>query len=313
MLTSRALTLADDELHQPREGDPSWAETSWFAAQIPERNLCIWVYTLFRTNLGVLSSSIYVFGGGDGELWRQPYYRLFWHQQLPKDFTLTRYELPFGLSGGVRKPLEQFEVHYDDGAGFSVDLNFDAIHPAHAVGVTDEIGHIDQFGRVTGQLTMGGETIPIDCIEMRDRTWSPRREQRDRAWLGYSYGAVDEKTAFQSSVRRMPDGSMNTLAGFVLVDGVVHDLSGATRRVTRDADGRPVSVHLTLTGGPNGTVEIEGTVEGLLAMHTSPYFVFVSRMRWVLPNGSIAWGEDQDTWAPGMFRELILNEAGSTS
>jgi hypothetical protein len=37
-------------------------------------------------------------------------------------------------------------------------------------------------------------------------------------------------------------------------------------------------------------------------MHTSPYFVWVSMVRWTMPDGSVAWGEDQDTWSPGSWR-----------
>jgi hypothetical protein len=40
-------------------------------------------------------------------------------------------------------------------------------------------------------------------------------------------------------------------------------------------------------------------------MHTSPYFVWVSQMRWTLPDGSVAWGEDQDTWSPGELRSRM--------
>ena len=52
----------DDELHAPRALDPTWAETCWFAAQIPERKIGIWTYPLFRTNLGIMSCGVYVWG-----------------------------------------------------------------------------------------------------------------------------------------------------------------------------------------------------------------------------------------------------------
>jgi hypothetical protein len=302
------LSPRDDELHAPRALDPTWAETAWFAAQIPERQLGIWTYPLFRTNLGVMSCAIYVWGGDadtrTGELWRQPYYRLYWHQPIPDGLRLTDFELPLGLSYKVLEPLTKYEVRYRDGDAISLELTFEAIHPPHELGISGGRGHIDQLGRVTGELVLGGERMEIDCIEMRDRTWSPRRERRDGTWLSYSYGAVDTRNAFHCATRIGADREIELLGGFTLIDGVFTELRAGARTVERDRDGRPVRIHVQATDQNGRRVEATGTVESLMAMNTSPYFVFVSQVHWTLEDGREAWGEDQDTWSPGMFREL---------
>jgi hypothetical protein len=300
-----ALTDRDDDLHSPRALDPTWAETAWFAAQIPDRKLGIWTYPLFRTNLGVMSCAVYVWGEGTGELWRQPYYRQYWHQPIPDGFRLTDFELPLGLSYKMITPLTEYQIRYSDGDAISLELNFTAIHPPHELGIGGGRGHIDQLGRVTGELVLGGERMAVDCIEMRDRTWSPRRERRDGTWLSYSYGAVDGTRAFHCATRIGADRRIELLGGFTLREGVSRAVVSGERTVERDSEGRPVRIHLTCADVDGTTVDAVGTVESLMAMNTSPYFVFVSQVHWRLSDGSNAWGEDQDTWSPGMFRELL--------
>lgn len=310
MMTSR-LTAADDQLHPPRAGDPTWAETAWFAAQVPERRLGIWTYPLFRTNLGVMSTAIYVWGPEGNELWQHPYFRYYWHQPIPDGLDLRDFTTPTGLHYRCVEPLTSYEITYSDGDALSLELRFDAIHPPHELGIADDYGHIDQLGRVQGEMVLHGEKIAIDCIEMRDRTWSPRRERRDRTWLTYSYGATDERTAFHCATRVDKTGQQVLLGGYTLRDGAMHELNAGTRETERDADGRPVRVTVTTTDATGAEVHARGEVVSQLAMHTSPYFVWVSQMRWTLPDGSVAWGEDQDTWSPGELRSRLPELRGT--
>jgi hypothetical protein len=299
-----ALTPIDDELHEPRAGDPTWAETAWFAAQVPERGLGIWTYPLFRTNLGVMSCAVYVWGPGARDLFQQPYYRQYWHLPIPDGIRLSDFQLDNGLAYRRLEPLRSYEIRYADGDALSLDLRFDAIHPAHELGIRGDHGHLDQLGRVTGEMVLAGERIEIDCIEMRDRTWSPRRERREHTWLSYSYGAADDRNAFHCAARVDRELRPSLLGGFTLRDGTMRELRDGVRTTERDADGRPVRVRVRYTDATGAEVEVVGDVVSQLTMHTSPYLVFVSQMRWQLPDGRIAWGEDQDTWSPGLFRRL---------
>ena len=305
MIGVSGLSARDDELHLPRPGDFSWAETSWFAAQIPERQLCLWLYPLFRPTMNVMSCAVYVWGPGSGELWRQPYYRQYWHQPIPDGFRLTNFELPIGLAYRVIEPLSEYELRYADGDSISIELNYRSLHPPHELGISGDHGHFDQLGRVTGELVLAGEKISIDCIEMRDRTWSPRRERRDGTWLSYSYGAVDDRTAFHCATRIRSDFQVELLGGFSLSEGVVRPLVQGRRRVERDSDGRPNRIFVSGVDDAGVAVEARGEVISLLAMNTSPYFVFVSQVHWRMADGTEAWGEDQDTWSPGLLRALM--------
>jgi hypothetical protein len=304
------LTDRDDELHLPVGDDPSWAETAWFAAAIPDRGMVVWLYPLFRTSLGVLSCSVWVWAPGGTELWRQPYFRQYWHQPIPRDFSLTDFTLGTGLSYRCAEPLRKYHLRYADAsdpAALNLDLTWEAVQPPQPLGITDGHGHLDQLGRVRGEVILAGERIAVDCLEMRDRTWSPRREGREGTRLGYSYGARDGDdgvTGFHCTVRLARDGSEVFMAGFRMTGGETARLAGGHREVTRDGDGRPVAVTVTGTDAAGASFEVRGEVVSQLALHTSPYFVWVSLVRWQLPDGSAAWGEDQDTWSPGLFRRL---------
>jgi hypothetical protein len=305
--TVETLGPADDDFHPIVREPETWTETSWFCAQVPERGLGLWMYPVFRPGLGILACTIYAWGPGTTEPWELPYWRCWWHMPIPQDIQPTAFELPNGLRYAVREPMMSYSLQYDDPAGLSFELDFDAIHPPHPLGVSGGIGHLDQLGRVRGEMTLHGERIAIDCIEMRDRTWGPRREQRQETCLGYSYGATaDGSFAFHASTRLdRHTGEWKPLTGFVLDGDRRRAVESVRREVTRDERGRPVAVSLTITDDRGQPLQITGTVVSLLSHIATPFFVWVSLVRWTLPDGSEAFGEDQDTWSPGKLRSFL--------
>lgn len=305
------LTAADDRFHPPTTAEPTWAETAWFAARIPERELVVWFYPLYRPQLGVMSCAVTVFAPGHRELWELPYHRPYWHQPIPEGLAgPCDVALPNGLTYETLEPLRRYRLRYADGEAFTADLEFTALHEAHPLGVEDGRGHLDQLGRVTGHVVLHGERLEADGIEMRDRTWSPRREARERTRLGYSYGARIDGPAFHCSTKLTGGDEPVFLTGFVLdEDGGKTDLVHATREVVRDARGRPETIRLALSTADGAVREVTGEVRGQTAIVTSPYTMFVSLVRWTLPDGSLVDGEDQDTWSPSRLR-TFLREGG---
>jgi hypothetical protein len=304
---SEALGPADDAFHAPVREPETWTETSWFCAQVPERGLGLWMYPVFRPGLGILACTLYAWVPGTTEPWELPYWRCWWHMPIPAGIQPTAFELPNGLRYAVREPMTSYELSYDDPAGLSFELAFDAIHPPHPLGVGDGIGHLDQLGRVHGAMTLHGERIGIDCIEMRDRTWGPRREQRQETCLGYSYGATaGGGFAFHASTRLdRRTGEWKTMTGFVIDAEGQRPISSVRREVSRDERGRPVAIKLVLDDDRGERLEIAGTVVSLLSHIATPFFVWVSLVRWTLPDGREAFGEDQDTWSPGKLRSFL--------
>ncbi len=306
MSATEVLGPIDDRFHAPVREPETWTETSWFAAAVPERGLGIWTYPVFRPGLGILACTIYVWEPGASEPWELPYWRCWWHMPIPAGIEPTSFTLPNGLAYRTLEPMSAYAISYSGDDGVSFELDWRALHPPHPLGVADGIGHLDQLGRVQGELVLHGERIAVDCVEMRDRTWGPRRESRQATCLGYSYGAGADGFAFHASTRLdRHTGEWKLMTGFVLGRGEPRTVSAVRRRVTRDERGRPVSVQLTIVDDRGVELTAVGEVVSLLSHIATPFFVWVSLVRWRFQDGSEAFGEDQDTWSPGKLREFL--------
>jgi hypothetical protein len=300
------LTDADDHLHKPVNDDPYWTETVWFGATVPERGIGMNLYPLTRTNLGIIALGIYVWETGCEETWQLPYFRQFWHLRLPQGHDATNFSLPVGFAIERLKPMNGYRLTYADGDALAVDLTFRGLHPAEPYGVKDGYGHLDQIGRVTGEIELLGERIAIDCIDMRDRTWSPRRETSQRAHVGYTYGAISDDFGFHVSSKHAADDGEDVLtSGFLMEKGSTRPLVSGRRMVHRDERGRPTGVEIEAVDGQGRSHVFRGEVISRLAMPTTPYFCWMSVTRWTFPDGSIGYGQDHDSWAPGRLRTFL--------
>jgi hypothetical protein len=288
---------ADDGFHRPADPSPHWTETAWFGFQVPERGLAGTVYALFRPNLGVASLAVYVWDGSDHEPWRVPYGRSLWHQPLPAG-DLTDLAL-----GGLRlrclAPLARYALAYEDGPRLRLDLRYDALLPPHGVGIDAGRGHLDQPCRVTGSLVLGGETIPVDALDMRDRSWSLRDDLRS-VRASYSYAIASARDGFLAAGFEL-GGASRLVAGFLVRDGVKADLVGGTRRVVERRAGYPLRVRVSARDALGRSLEAEGRCASRLAQQATPgLFAWMSLAEWRF-DGRSAWGADQDVASPDLL------------
>lgn len=297
------LSDADDRLHAPVDDDPWWTETAWFGFAVPDEGLCGSIYQIYRTTQGVMATAVYVWTPGAEDLRELPYYRTFWHLPIPPDAHPCDNELASGLSVRTEQPLSAYRLTYDDGPELTFDLRFDAVMPAQPLHVSGGMGHLDQLGRVTGELALHGRTIPVDCIEMRDRSWTPRRETTRRTRRGYVYGATrDGADGFFVATNVPPGGGPDeSVGGWILRDGAVEPVTSGRRHVERDEQGRPRRVVVDLDAG-GAHQRWTGTVRSRLALPTSPYFAWMSLTGWTRDDGVEGWGEDHDSWSPARWR-----------
>lgn len=296
------LTAADDRLHPPASDDPWWTETAWFGFAVPERGLGGSIYQIYRSNQGVMATAVYVWEPGAEDLGELPYYRTFWHLPIPDDAQPLDNVLPSGLSVTTERPLHTYRLRYDDTDEIHLDLRFHALHPPQPFHVSGGMGHLDQLGRVHGELVLHGESIAVDCVEMRDRTWTPRRETSQRTRRGYLYGAAAEGRGFYGATSYDADRDRDdVLGGWLLRDGDVEPVQGGVREVARDDRLRPVAVRLELEVGGRRCA-FEGEVLSRLALPTTPYFAWMSIVRWRGDDGWVGWGEDHDSWSPSVLR-----------
>lgn len=301
------LTAADDRLHPPASADPWWTETAWFGFAVPAAGLCGSIYQIYRTNQGVMATAVYVWEPGREDLRQLPYHRAFWHLPIPDGAHPTDCDLPSGLTVRTEEPLHAYRLRYADGDEIALDLRFTGLLPPQPLHVSDGMGHLDQLGHVGGSLVLHGVEHEVDCVEMRDRSWTPRRETSTHTRRGYTYGATPDGTGFfvaTSVPHRHPDGEAApdaAVGGWVVADGVVTPIDAGERRVERDAEHRPARVTVEVEAG-GATRRFVGEVASRLALPTTPYFAWMSLTRWRGDDGWEAWGEDHDSWSPARWR-----------
>ena len=298
------FTPRDDNFHFAEMGDRWWmTETSWFSFCHPARRLGGWLYTMARPNIGTVAGGAWVWDGTAHLPWEVPYSANYTALRLPRDQDLSDIALPTGVSIRALEPCTRYALGFADGERCAMALEFQGVMPPRplrrAGSPFGSASHFDQFGRVTGTLTLQGEQIAIDCLAMRDRSWGPRPEHRPRK-SAYVTGIATERDAFLA-VTAWRDGVEEIAYGFLTQDGETADLASGRRTVQRDPEHGWVT-HIT----------IEGTDERgrtLRATGTRLSGITINRHSFIDNNGLIAWqitgsggtvhdghGEDQDMW-----------------
>ena len=170
--TTHMATPEDDRRHAPGPSAlPLWSESYWFPLYDPEREIAV----VFRA--GMYRKR------GDANL-----YLIVTHKgAIVHAVTEHRAALPSldgdsftiaGLRIDIERPLERFRLRYTHGAT-AFDLTWEGFSPAYKYPTppSDEFpGHIEQGGRVTGTVTLGGTDHRFDGVGHRDHSWGGERD-----------------------------------------------------------------------------------------------------------------------------------------
>ncbi len=298
-MAGQGFTERDDRFHFAELGDDWWAtETAWFSFHHPGRKLGGWLYSMARPNIGTVAGGAWVWDDGAHLPWEALYSANYSAQQLPRDQDLDDCRLPNGVSIKVLEPCRRYALGYADAGRLSVDLTFEGVMPPEpltAVGSTfGSAHHFDQFGRVTGTIVLHGESIAIDCIGMRDRTWGRRPEDRPRQ-AAYVTGAADAENGFLAVTAPKPEGDVVSY-GFLRRDGRTVGLAEGTRVVERDpVEGWITRIVLAGRDMEGRTFRATGLPVSRIVLNRHTFIDINSLIRWEL-DGAEAWGEDQDMW-----------------
>lgn len=302
-LEAWGLSPADDAFHLPND-DPWWTETAWFAWFVPERNLVGYFYPIFRPNKGIQAGGMIVYDDTAELPWELPVFDYDWHHAIPEDLDLRDARLDNGMRLRCLEPSKRFELAYE-GRDLSLSL--------HAEGVVRPLvtmaeppfnkGHIDQLCRVTGEMELFGESIPVDCIAMRDRSWGPRQDGRQPT-VGYAYGAQDPENAFLAVAVADRSQRWMITTGFLQRDGLWSRLVSGERTVQRDDEGRPVNLHIEATDESGRALSAHGEVRSRQVFTSYPsMFCWNGLVDWRF-DGARGFGEDQDVWHPRRWRRF---------
>jgi hypothetical protein len=296
------LTPDDDRFHPPASNDPWWSETCWFSFAHPEERMSGCFYPLFRPNQGVVSLAVTVWDHTAHEPWRVLYHRANWHLPLPRT-NLDRLELA-GLRYEALEPSRRYRVSYQDGDALRAELEYEGLMPAHEAGIRDGQGHIDQPCRVRGEITLRGRRIAIDHADMRDRSWSVRRDDRPTR-AAYSYGIASARESFLAMAIAAPGlggrGDVQPIVtGYLVRDGEKSGLVAGTRTIQRDGDAWPARVSIEARDALGRELRASGTPVNRFANQATPaMFAWMSLTHWDFARG--CYGQDQDIWSPDVL------------
>lgn len=299
------MTEADDCLHPALDDEPAWTETMWFAFMVPERRLLGYVYPAFKPNLGIQFGGVRINEGETEVPWEMPIYHWDHHVPMQPGLDLRAFTLPSSLSVRRTAPGGHFHLSYANDE-LTFDLQFDSVMQPMMSGSKDGAfvgnGHIDQPGRMHGELILHGERIAVDCLAMRDRGWGPRKEGR-QVQMGYMYAVASPESAFLSVSGTGRSGVDKVISGFLMRDGVWSRLASGTRSVVRDEQGRAARLEVMATDELGRTFEAQGTVESrFMSMSYASMLTWCNLVKWSF-DGQTVWGEDQDCWGPRLWRD----------
>ncbi len=299
-MTANSSSL--DRFHEPATDDRWWTETCWFSFDQPGHDLSATFYPLFRPNLGVCSLAVYLWDASAHEPWRIRYRRFLWHLAMP-DTDLTELELE-GLRYDCLEPDRRYHVMYDDGDELAVDLEYTGLRELWIASDHPKGGHTDQPCSVVGTVRLGDETIDIDCLGMRDRTWSPRSDNRRGGGTGYTYGIGSADSQFLMLTSLDGNHGAHTegvFRGYLVRDGEASPLESASRRVLSRHNGAPLELEVSGTDQAGRSFEARGRSRNTFANHATPgSFAWMSMFEWDTDDG-VVFGQDQEVWTPDML------------
>lgn len=118
--------------------------------------------------------------------------------------------------------------------------------------------HTEQFGRLSGELTIDGEVLKIDALGERDHSWGVRDWIAPSMWIWLSC-QFSERMAF--NITKLFVGHEVVDAGFIHVDGENRPITKVAVATVYDDGGGPKSIAIVLQEKDGRTHEV--TAEAL--------------------------------------------------
>ncbi len=302
-MSLKVFTAEDDQFHTPSD-DPWFTETCWFSFHVPERKMSGWLYGFLRPNLGINTSSVFIYDDScTGSPWTARYYHMQQAHPEPPVRDLTDYTFPVGYRVKVIKPAMDYHLTFDKPGVIELDMVFSAIHPAvpFQKGAFVHSMHYDQIGRVRGTILLGDERIEVDCCSIRDRSWGPRTDVRpptfDRIAYDYAGNLQDSGFCIFADQHEFGEGGTSDLTyGFWLNDGKLANLVSGTRTCERDPKELWVNrVQIDAVDEFGVQHQAIGRSVSHFLWPPSRWLTSTSFIEWAV-DGQQAWGEDQDLW-----------------
>ena len=302
------ITPGDEYFHE-RNDDPDWNESGWFSFMVPERRLSGMVYCYHRPNMGYSSGGFAAWDPSGDTYDRCVWYDLEQIMPLQTGTEMFDFSFPNGLTVACVEPLHEYRLQYKDD-GCEVDFtwrraNEPLLRPVPASQGQWGHHHYDQIGRMTGRLSVDGETIDVDGWSMRDHSWGPRKVARDQRGR-FFWAVASENDAFvlwasaAQSYDRDPVVGVpeRIVAGWYLRDGVVGTIvEGESFISERRDDGAPLADRVRATDDLGRELTAVGRAANMIIWPCYPaIYAFFTHFEWEF-DGLSASGEEQE-WIP---------------
>jgi len=157
----------------------------------------------------------------------------------------------------------------------SIDLVHEAVAPVYGSSGADRViedpekefarAHYEQHMKVTGAVSIDGETVQVDAYGLRDHSWGPRYWQNIHSyrWLTCSFGP--DLNVMVSEVRRTPTERLQN--GVVIRDGKLERVTAIdidTAFEEANVHHQRMTAKLGLESGEQ--VTLEGSVKGYIPL-----------------------------------------------
>lgn len=311
--------------------DPYTVHTHYFGLTVPEVGLGAFIYARYQPAFPLCQGGVVLFRGTENRTVLDAVHHDYRTTMPWPETTDTAITLPNALRIESVEPGQVLRITYTspDGAT-TIDVEQRAITPLLARGyiMPGEDDHhdrdggtppggIEQFMRCTGEVVVRGERFDVDCLAVRDRSWSQiRREDpggaRRHPPLGWTPMSFGEDLSLNATSVEHPDGDP-AWAGIYELDPdrplhheswIVRD--GEPRRVVdvrRTVHARhprtfmPVRQDLEVTDEAGETLRFTGEAIAISPVHAWPNIAFHdSVFRWTDERGRVTHCTYQEVW-----------------
>lgn len=311
------MSSVDIDRFCPTPGDhPFWNESVWFSFSVPERGIHGMVYYFFRPNMNWFVGGPVVWDASGAHVEDCLYYD--WHhmQTMPSAAQKFDFHSRNSLTVSVVEPRKKYRLGYDDN-GFKLDLIWSALSEPHHIDTMEVSStgvpnhnrmHMEQVGRVAGQICLAGENIDVDCYAIRDTSWGVRDFDGVRRG-SYFWAIADATTAFH--VMTMGDESdQEVVGGFLMLDGKCATVKSGRRFNTRMGRLTPDAFDLVLEDELGRTASLSAAISSHLLFNGYPRMQTVwSLLEATFDNGKRGWGDIQEFQPLERFRAMIRGKA----
>lgn len=299
----------DIQYHHNKDSHWQWAETLFFPVNIPGTTISGGLYVLTRPVLGVAMCSV-TFMDRLGHLWEEQAY-IDNQQHLPCPETMADFTLPNGFSHKAIEPLKHHHVIYEGIDDTRCDIEFFGLHEpydchdpamdplaAKRMGSStwDKAfaGHYELTYHMKGELTLRGKRYEIDSVDTGDRSWGPRVERDNGAFVWWHASFGKDLTVHVMTQHELHKSNRlgEIISGYVLDKGKIYGLVAC--------EGQQEYNKAVPMSGQLEVVDERGerfafTYSALNSCYMAPYpsNTFVQTFMRVNHNGRIGYGTQQ--------------------